>query len=102
MKYEKIKLKSKSTKTFDNEIWSSFKIGYLVQKELNKKQQLEYSKLREYSEYLISSNYNGIKTTLNEIRKSINGYIIYRHNSNNRYITKFNLNTNQIELKRRI
>ncbi len=67
-----------------------------------KKQQLEYSKLGEYSEYLMNNNFPGIKTTLNHIRKSMKGYTIYRSNSNNKYIINLNLTNNQIELKRSI
>jgi hypothetical protein len=99
--YETIKT-LRSTKSFDNEIWSNFKISVLIQNELNKKQKLEYSKLREYSEYLMKNNFNNIKTTLKEIRKSSNGYIIYRCNSNNKFIINLHLITNQIEIKRSI
>jgi hypothetical protein len=74
-----------STQSFDNEIWSTFKIGTLIQKEFKKKQKLEFSKLREYSDYLMNNNFNNVKTTLNQIRKSINGYNIYTRNSNNKY-----------------
>jgi hypothetical protein len=74
----------------------------LVQNEFNKKQKLEYSKLREYSDYLINNDLTDINTSLNKIRKSTNGYIIYRLNSKNKFIICLNLNTNQIEIKRSI
>jgi len=99
-KYETFHLSS--TESFDTKIWSSFKIGSLVQNELNKKQKLEYLKLREYSEYLVKNNFTDINTSLNEVKKSINGYIFYRKKSKNKFIINLNLNTNQIEIKRSI
>jgi len=74
----------------------------LVQNEFNKKQKLEYSKLREYSDYLINNDLTDINTSLKKIRKSSNGYIIYRCNSNNKFIINLHLITNQIEIKRSI
>ena len=74
----------------------------MVQNEFNKKQKLEYAKLREYSDYLINNDLTDIDASLNKIRKSINGYIIYRLNSKNKFIICLNLNTNQIEIKRSI
>jgi len=74
----------------------------LAQNEFNKKQKLEYAKLREYSDYLINNDLTDIDASLNKIRKSINGYIIYRLNSKNKFIICLNLNTNQIEIKRSI
>jgi uncharacterized FlaG/YvyC family protein len=74
----------------------------LVQNEFNKKQKLEYSKLREYSDYLINNDLTDINTSLNKIRKSINGYIIYRLNSKNKFIICLNLITKKIEIKRSI
>jgi hypothetical protein len=50
----------------------------------------------------MNKNYNGIKTGLHRIYKSINCYVVYRQNSNNKYIINLNLNSNQIELKRSI
>jgi hypothetical protein len=70
--------------------------------QLNEKQKLEYSKLKEYSEYLMSKNLTDIKTGLEHIRKSINGYAIYRFNSKNKYKITLNLITNQIEINRSI
>ncbi len=99
-KYETLELKL--TQTFGNKMWSSFQIGNLVQKELNKKQQLEYSKLRKYSEHLMNNNFNNIKSTLKEIKKSVNGYTVYRVNSSNKYMINLNLITNQIEIKKSI
>ena len=95
-------LKLTSTQSLANEIWSDLKIGKLVQSDFDSKQELEYFKLKEYSEYLMSKNLTNIKTRLNYISKSINGYIIYRSNSNNRFIISINMHTNQIELKRSI
>jgi hypothetical protein len=92
----------RSTQSFDNGIWSNFKIGQLVQNELNEKQKLESSKLKDYSEHLMNTKFTDIKTKLDRIYKSINGYIIYRHNSNNKFIIDLNLITNQIEIKRSI
>jgi len=99
-KYETFELTS--TQSFDNEIWSSIKTGHLVQHKLNKKQKIEFSKLKEYSEYLMNKKFTDIKTGLDRIRKSINGYIIYRFSSQNRYQVNLNLTTNKIELKRSI
>jgi aspartyl aminopeptidase len=99
-KYETLELKL--TQSFENKIWSSFQIGNLVQKELIKKQQSEYSKLRKYSEHLMNNNFNNIQSTLKEIKKSVNGYTVYRYNSSNKYIINLNLITNQIELKKSI
>jgi hypothetical protein len=95
-------LKLTSTQSLAYEIWSDLKIGNLVQSDFDSKQVLEYFKLKEYSEYLMSKNLTDIKTRLNYISKSINGYIIYRSNSNNRFIISINMHTNQIELKRSI
>jgi len=92
----------RSTQSFDHKIWSDFKIGQLVQNEFNKMQLLEYTKLREYSEYLMNKNFQDIKTSLNKIRKSINGYSFYILNSTNNYIINLNLITHQIEIKRSI
>ncbi len=74
----------------------------MVQNEFNKMQLLEYEKLREYSEYLMNKNFQDIKTSLNKIRKSINGYSFYILNSTNNYIINLNLITHQIEIKRSI
>jgi hypothetical protein len=68
----------------------------------NEKELLEFSKLKEYSGYLMNKNFNNIETKLNEIIKSINGYTIYRSNSKNKYIINLNLITNQIKIKRSI
>ncbi len=65
------------------------KFGHLTK--LNEKQHLEFSKLKEYSEYLISNNFTDFKTGLHRIFKSINGYNIYRINSNNKFIINLNL-----------
>jgi len=95
-------LKLTSTQSLAYEIWSDLENGNLVQSDFDSKQELEYFKLKEYSEYLMSKNLTDIKTRLNYISKSINGYIIYRSNSNNRFIISINMHTNQIELKRSI
>ena len=50
----------------------------------------------------MNKKFTDIKTGLDRIRKSINGYIIYRFGSQNRYQVNLNLTTNQIELKRSI
>jgi hypothetical protein len=81
-------------------MWSSFKVGHLTK--LNGEQKLEFSKLKEYSEHLMSKNFTDIKTGLDRIFRSINGYNIYRINSNNKFIISLNLTTNQIELKKSI
>lgn len=60
------------------------------------------SNLKEYSEHLMNKNFTDIKTGLHRIYKSINGYIIYRYNSNNKFIIDLDLITNQIEIKRNI
>ena len=101
IKYETL-LKSTSTQSFSNEIWSGLKIGKLFPSDFDSKQKLEYTKLTEYSKYLMINNLNNIKTILNYINKSIDGYNIYRSNSNNRFMINININTNQIELKRNI
>ncbi len=100
-KYETFQLTS-ITQSFDNEIWSSFKVGYLGETQLNEIQKLEYSKLKEYSEYLMRNNFIDIKTSLDRISKSITGYSIYRSNSTNKYIINLHFYTNQIEIKRSI
>ena len=63
---------------------------------------MEYSKLKDYSEYLLSNEFTDINTILNTIRKSRNGYIIYRHNSKNKFIIDLDLIKNQIEIKRSV
>ena len=101
MKYETLE-KLISTQSFSNEIWSGLNIGKLFPSVLNKEKELEYSKLKEYSEYLMSNIFKIIKTTLIYIKKSTNGYSIYRSYYKNNYIIIININTNQIELKRSI
>ena len=48
----------------------------MISNQLNEKQQLEYSKLKDYSEYLMNNNFDDIKTKLDHIRKLSNGYIL--------------------------
>ena len=74
----------------------------LAKSDCNKKQQLDYATLEEYSEYLMDNNFTDIKTRLDHIRKSLNGYTIHRFNSNYKYMIHLNLINNQIELKRSI
>ncbi len=50
----------------------------------------------------MNNNLTDISTKLKDIRKSIHGYIIYRNNSNNKYIIDLNLINNIIKLKRSI
>ena len=50
----------------------------------------------------MNNNFNNIESTLKEIRKSKNGYIIYRYNFNNKFIIDLDLIRNQIEIKRSI
>lgn len=48
----------------------------------------------------MDNNFKSIMTSLQTIRKSINGYAIYRFNSNNKYKLNLNLINSQIEIKR--
>jgi hypothetical protein len=51
----------------------------------------------------MNNNFTDIKTRIDHIRKSVNGYIFYRYgNSNNKYQFNLNLITNQIEIKQSI
>jgi hypothetical protein len=47
----------------------------------------------------MDNNFTDIKTRLDHIRKSLNGYSIYRFNSNKKYMIHLNLANNQIEFK---
>jgi hypothetical protein len=50
----------------------------------------------------MNNNFNSIKTRLQRIQKTNNGYIIYRFSSTNKYIINLNLNTRKIELRKSI
>jgi hypothetical protein len=50
----------------------------------------------------MNKKFADIKTGLNRISKSINGYIIYRRNSKNKFIISLNLITKKFEIKRSI
>jgi hypothetical protein len=50
----------------------------------------------------MSNYFLDIRTKLNHISKTINGYTIYRSDSNNKYQLNLNLFTNQIEIKRSV
>jgi hypothetical protein len=103
LEYEyEIKFKFKSNKSFNHEIWSSFKPGSLVQNQLKGSQSVEFQKLNKYSQELISEKFNNFKTTLKNILKTWNGFIIYRYNLSNRWIINININNNQIEIKEKI
>ena len=87
----------KSNKTFNPQIWSSFKSGNLVQSKFKGSQSLEFYRLNKYSKYLVSKNYNNIETKLDHIAKSSTGYSIYRYNSDGKWIVRINIkNTSQI------
>ena len=47
----------------------------------------------------MNNNFTDISTKLKDIRKSINGYNIYRNNSNNKYIINLILINNKIKFK---
>ena len=94
--------KSTSTKSFDYQIWSSFENGKSVQHMLIENHPLEYTKLKDYSKDLLSERFNNIETKFHIIKKTTNGYDIYRCNSRNKYIIILNINDNQIEIKRSI
>jgi hypothetical protein len=66
---------------------------------LNEKKQLEFEQLREYSEYLISDKFK-IKTFHDRVRKTPNGYSIYRKTTKKKYIVNLNLINKKIEIKR--
>jgi hypothetical protein len=91
--------KSISTKTFNHQLWSSTKVGKLS-KEFRENYEFEYAKLKDYSGYVINKNFNNIITSLDRVLKTSTGYSIHRYNSNYQFIVSFNINDNQIEIKR--
>jgi hypothetical protein len=92
----------KSAKLFDHQIWSSFEIGHLVQKDLSNKQLKEFNKLNQYSENIISESFKTIAVTssLKHISKTCSGYAIYRLSTENKWIVKININDTKLEINR--
>ena len=66
----------------------------------NEKQEAEFSKISKYSDNLISENFNKAESVLKNMRKTINGYTIYRASSDINWIVKINIRDNQVEVKR--
>jgi hypothetical protein len=90
------------TEYFDPHIWTSLSIGQLNQHELNLVQEAEFNRINKYSDSLISENFNKIETCLKNMRKTVNGYTIYRASSDINWIIKIKIDNNQIEIKRGI
>jgi hypothetical protein len=73
----------------------------LNQHELNLEQEAEFNRINKYSECLII-DFNKIETCLKNMRKTVNGYTIYRASSDINWIIKIKIDNNQIEIKRGI
>ena len=89
-------------KSFDSQIWSGFRIGEISQYKLDEITHAEYSRLNEYSELLIRDHFKNVNTKLDNIKRSRNGYSVYRFNSKNKWIVKINIACYLTEIKRSI
>ena len=94
--------KFKSSEFFHYKIWSKFEISRSYTNRLKIENNFEFSKLNEYSEYLIRKNFKNIDTVLHRIRTTRNGYAIDRKSANNQWIVRICIKKNIVEIKRSI